>query len=140
MTHLRTTAAAARQASRPLVTVALLLGLAVPAIAGDDDPAALWAATERHFAAQRYADALWGYERLAVHGDARAAERAGAMLLAGPAMYGDAVRQDPARAETWLRQAAAAGRPEAKRLVERLEWRDAPGAQEPRYVPGPHGC
>ncbi|MCU0814539.1 MAG: hypothetical protein MUC32_09590 [Burkholderiaceae bacterium] len=118
---------------------AVLLGVSTPAWAGADD-AALWAEAEQQHGTQHYVEALSAYERLARRGDAVAAERVGEMLLLRPAVHGDAAAPQRARAIAWLRQAADAGRPTAKLLVDRLEqqraWADA---QRP-YVPGPHGC
>lgn len=118
---------------------AAVLGASTPAWADSDD-ATLWAEAERHHGARQYAQALSAYERLARRGDAVAAERAGEMLLLSPAPQGDAGGLQRERAIAWLRQAADAGLPTARVLVDRLEeqraWADA---QRP-YVPGPHGC
>jgi TPR repeat protein len=53
------------------------------------------------------------YQQLAAAGNAEAAERAGYMLMHGPATYGPQVPRDPSRATALLEQAADAGRPNA---------------------------
>ena len=141
MTRFPMLPAAARAAMRRglAAAAAALLGASTPAWAGGED-AALWAEAGWHHGTQRYAEALSAYERLARRGDAVAAERAGEMLMLRPAVHGDARAPQRARAIAWLRLAADAGRPTARVLVDRLEqqraWADA---QRP-YVPGPHGC
>jgi TPR repeat protein len=141
MTRFPLLPAAPRAAVRRGLVVAttVLLSVSATAWAGEVEDV-LWAEASRHYKTQHFAGALLAYERLAERGDARAAERAGLMLLLGPALYGDAVPQEEARALAWLRQAAAAGSSTAELLAERLEHRRAPAEEEEPYVPGPHGC
>lgn len=141
MTRFPMLSAAPRAALRGALAAAAaaLLGASTPAWADRDD-ATLRAEAERCYGTQQYAQALSAYERLARRGDAVAAERAGEMLLLVPTPPGDAGGPPRERAIAWLRQAADAGLPTARVLVDRLEeqraWADA---QRP-YVPGPHGC
>lgn len=79
-----------------------------------------WEAAEQEYEAQRFANALQMYERLAATGDARAAELAGQMLAVGESLYGDAVRRDPVRAVRLLTQASRAGLPVATHLIRNV--------------------
>jgi TPR repeat protein len=76
------------------------------------EPARIEAAHRAYHQGQ-FDRSLMLYEQLAAQGDAEAAERAGFMLMQGPAVYGPQVRPDPARATALLEQAAGAGRPHA---------------------------
>jgi TPR repeat protein len=84
-----------------------------------------WEHADREYQANHFANALQAYEQLAAGGDARAAELAGHMLVAGESLYGDAVRRDPAKAVALLRQASRAGRPVATHLIRNVQ-PDAP--------------
>ena len=61
----------------------------------------------------RFEQSLNLYQQLAASGNAEAAERAGYMLMQGPAAYGPQVPRDPAKAAALLEQAAQAGRTHA---------------------------
>jgi len=106
---------------------------------------ARWAAADAAFERRDFAVAAAEFERLARQGDARAAERAGHMLLVGPALYGAAVPRDLQRAIGWLKQAAQAGS-ETGALLLRAASAEAgmplePSALPPQdYIPGPAGC
>jgi TPR repeat protein len=100
----------------PMLPTALRLALCLAALAGAGPAAAQAPRIEQahqayHFA--RYAQSLALYEQFAAQGDAEAAERAGYMLMQGPAAYGPGVPRDVPRATAWLEQAARAGRPHA---------------------------
>jgi TPR repeat protein len=79
-----------------------------------------WEDADREYQADRFANALQGYQQLAAAGDARAAERAGQMLVVGQSLYGDAVPSDPLKAVALLRQAARAGLPVAAHLIRNI--------------------
>ncbi|WP_382153850.1 hypothetical protein [Hydrogenophaga sp. ANAO-22] len=98
---------------RFLLHAALLLAAAGPAGA---QPMGIERAHHAHYIAE-YERSLALYEQLAAQGDAEAAERAGYMLMQGPAAYGPRVPRDVARATAWLEQAARAGRPHAVFLL-----------------------
>lgn len=93
------------------------------------------------YAAGRYDLALTRFERLAAGGDATAAEMAGQLLYYGETVYGPAVGRNHRLASRYLLQAAQAGRPLARYLLDRIM---APAMTPPddadTYVPGPHGC
>jgi TPR repeat protein len=127
-----------------LVVAAALYTVAGPAF-GAGDSAVTWEAADTAYEQQKFAVALDGYEKLAAQGDARAAELAGQMHYYAGALYGKAVVQDLRKAETWLKQAASAGRETARPLLVRISARNAvrpaPAAiHETPYVIGPHGC
>lgn len=77
----------------------------------------------------QYAQALTLFVRASDQGDALASERAGEMLLLGPAFYGAQVPQDFERAVRHLVRAAREGRPVAIAWLERIGyppvWRQA---------------
>lgn len=75
------------------------------------------------------------FERLAAAGDTAAAEQAGRILYEGRAPDGRAVARDLDRARAYLSQAAKAGSPSARAMLDRI---GAPA--DDGYVPGPHGC
>jgi TPR repeat protein len=82
-----------------------------------------WSQAESAYESSHYAQALEIYQALAAKGDARAAERAGHMLVQGESLYGDAVPRDTARGAQLLKQAANAGSPTAAYLLSRAESR-----------------
>lgn len=91
------------------------------------------------YAAGHYASALRLYETLALAGDAAAAEAAGQMLYYDAEVHGDVFAANPARAANYLGQAARAGRPVARHLLDRLIPPVAAQGEE-EYVSGPAGC
>jgi TPR repeat protein len=86
-----------------------------------------WEHADREYEANHFATALDAYQQLAANGDARAAEVAGHMLVAGESLYGEAVRSDPVKALALLRQAARAGLPVASYLIRNVP-SDAPAS------------
>ena len=110
------------------------LVLAIPSHAQTTLPAGEAGATAR-------ASPLPDLERRAALGDTSAAEMAGEFLYVGQTPEGIAVRRDWHRARGYLSQAAAAGRPQARLLLERIDSSPPPSApDEELYVPGPYGC
>jgi len=111
---------------------------------------AAWQDAEDAYARDHYAVALDGFQRLAAQGDARAAERAGLMLLYGERLYGTQVPRDTHRAGRLLVQASKGGREAAQHLLKRpaaMFNATAPinaagpiAAEEEPYVLGPYGC
>jgi hypothetical protein len=97
------------------------------------EPGALAAAEN---GAGHRAIALALFEHRAATGDSAAAERAGQMLYDGQPLEGAAMTEDQWRALSYLGQAARAGRPAARQLMQRAL--PPPAADE--YVPGPYGC
>ena len=97
--------------ARTLVLAAVLLSafaLASPVAAS---PAAA-IAYERGLIA--YEDCHWNeaiiqFEQAAAAGHIRAQETLGMMLLLGPSLYGQALRQDPAAARQWFDRASTSG-------------------------------
>lgn len=81
----------------------------------------LWERANAEYDANHYAQALALFEQLANAGDDRAAEVAGHMHALGETLYGPQVRRDATRANRFLAQAAAAGRPVAGQLLGRLQ-------------------
>lgn len=78
-------------------------------------------------------------ERAAASDHALAQEMLGMMYLYGPALYGDRLQQDRARALHWLAQAAGNGREVAKYMCGKLACGNAALAstQSPRTVGSP---
>lgn len=64
---------------------------------------------ESAYESGRYAEALALFEERGLEGDVRAQEVVGMMYLFGPALFGNDVTADPARAANWLRAAALNG-------------------------------
>jgi len=151
MAGARTAAGIARSA----IAIALLgaaaghaVGAEPPAADAGGSPAAIsaaWQAAQDAYDKQHYAASLAMFERLAAQGDARAAARAGEMLLYAHRLYPKAVAHDLPRAVRWLEQAATGGSLPARWLLDRVKAtpRGAAAtdeAQDAPYVPGPHGC
>ena len=103
---------------RPLLAV--LVTVALGAVSAVRDTPALVDAHTAYYNEQ-FDRSLVQYEKLAAHGDAIAAERAGFMLLQGEAMYGKRVKRDVAKAQGLLLQAAKAGRPGAEFMLNMME-------------------
>ena len=97
------------------------------------EPAAV---AEAEFEAGHHAIALALLEHRAVAGDRAAAERAGQMIYDSAAADGAAATEEQWRALRYLGQAATAGRPGARQLMQRV----LPPATTEEYVPGPAGC
>lgn len=97
------------------------------------EPAAL---AEAEFEAGHHAIALALFEYRAAAGDSAAAERAGQMLYDRASLDGTTMTDEQWRALGYLRQAAKAGRPGARQLMQRV----LPPPATDEYVPGPYGC
>lgn len=99
-----------------------------------------WQDAEQAYEIQDFAKALSVYQRLAVHGDARAAALAGQMLWFGQTLYGVSVQRDATMARHWLQQAAADGCVVSAHLLQHPGMLASEKAPEVPYVPGEQGC
>lgn len=102
-------------------------------------PAQVTASADQARSANRPAfGSLADVERRAAQGDAVAAETAGRALYEGRAPDGSRVPHDLASSRHYLSQAAKAGSPTARALVERIDASTV--VDDGGYVPGPYGC
>lgn len=111
-----------RRPSLHAVLAAALLATGLPA-AQADAPNPYYAAGTEAAGELRYAAALAHFQQAAAAGDRDALRTSGLMLLYGEALYGPAIRQDRARAQELLRQAAAQGCEVSIFMLRQLEMR-----------------
>lgn len=74
-----------------------------------------------------WSEAASHFERAAAAGHVRSQEILGMMLFAGPSLYGDGIRRDPAAARRWFDLAEASGSEIGALMVKRM-----PAAQHAR--------
>ncbi|GAB1576468.1 sel1 repeat family protein [Bordetella petrii] len=88
--------------------------------------------------ARDYAAMLAFLRQAGEAGELAAQEMLGSVLLAGPALYGDAVPADPCEAALWVRRAAAQGSAVGRHQRDILNgMRDLPGGRAACAAPPP---
>ena len=127
--------------ARGLAACVVCMPTALPSRAADaPDPTpeqtyqlALEARTARDYAAM-----LAFLRQAGEAGELAAQEMLGSVLLAGPALYGDAVPADPCEAALWVRRAAAQGSAVGRHQRDILNgMRDLPGGRAACAAPPP---
>ena len=91
------------------MSMSLKMSLMAAAFVATSAASASAADAELAYESGRFAEALALFEERGLEGDVQAQELVGMMYLFGPALFGNDVAADPARAANWLRAAALNG-------------------------------